>query len=229
MLAAPVFAMVFYTYLGRFSALADDRFFVIGNAAQAGSIAGIYGMVMALVNEREFGTLLAVLATPANRLALFLGRTVPVIAVGLLGCAFTFAAGFLLLNVRIPLVALPEIALILVLTTVTVAMFGLTIGALSLRIKDIWVGSNMAFTLMLLLCGVDVPPSALPGWLAGIGQALPLTHGIEAARRLAAGGRLTDALGPIGAEAAIGAAYALAGYALLRLFEAENQRRASLT
>jgi ABC-2 type transport system permease protein len=229
MLVAPVLAMVFYTYLGRFSVLADDTFFVIGNAAQAGSMAGIYGMVMGLVNEREFGTLSAVFATPARRLPLFLGRSIPLIGIGLFGCAFTFVAGFLLLNVRIPLTALPEVALILALTTVTVAMFGLTVGALSLRVGDLWVGSNITYTLMLLLCGVNVPPSAMPGWLAGIGRALPLTHGIQAARGLAAGRRLSDVAGQIGMEATIGAGYAVLGYVLLRLFEVENRRRASLS
>ena len=35
--------------------------------------------------------------------------------------------------------------------------------------------------------GVNVPLSALPGWMSTIAQGLPLTHGIEAARRLADG------------------------------------------
>ena len=32
---------------------------------------------MTIANERNFGTLLPLLATPANRIALFLGRALP--------------------------------------------------------------------------------------------------------------------------------------------------------
>src|SRR5690242_19007778 len=82
MLGGPAFQVLFFIYLGRYTAVADDRYFVIGNAIQATAMAGIYGMVMSLTNERGLGTLTSILATPANRLALFCGRTVPVIGYG---------------------------------------------------------------------------------------------------------------------------------------------------
>jgi ABC-2 type transport system permease protein len=91
----------------------------------------------------------------------------------------------------------------------------------------VWVGSNLAYYL-LLLCGVNVPLERLPDWLAAVGRALPLTHGIQAARRLAAGAQLSDVAGLLGREALVGATYAALGYLLLRLFEAESRRRASL-
>jgi ABC-2 type transporter len=83
--------------------------------------------------------------------------------------AFGFAAGLLLLDFRLP----------------ACAAFGLALGAVGLRARDIWVGSNLAYYLMLL-CGVNVPLERLPAWLAAVGGALPLTHGIQAARQLAA-------------------------------------------
>jgi ABC-2 type transport system permease protein len=107
-------------------------------------------------------------------------------------------------------------------------MFGLALGSVGLRVRDLWVGSNLAYALMLLLCGVNVPLSALPGWLAAVGRAMPLTHGIAAARQIAAGAGLTDVAGLLGREALVGLTYAAVGYGLLRLFEAESRRRASL-
>jgi ABC-2 type transport system permease protein len=228
MLGSPLFQVVFFTFLGRFSAVADDRYFIVGNAVQASAMAGVYGMVMAVANEREFGTLSAVLATPANRFALFCGRLLPAIANGLFVSAFTFGVGFLLLHLRIPLTTLPAVAATTTLTAVSCAMFGLALASVGLRTRDLWVGSNLAYYLMLLLCGVNVPLSALPGWLAAIGRSMPLTHGIEATRRLAAGEALSNVAGLIGREALIGLAYAVAGYLLLRLFEVESRRRASL-
>jgi ABC-2 type transport system permease protein len=81
---------------------------------------------------------------------------------------------------------------------------------------------------MLLVCGVNVPNDDLPGWLAAIGRCLPLTHGIEAAREIAAGTGLGDVASLLWTEAFIGLAYATVAFGLFRLFETEGRRRASL-
>jgi ABC-2 type transport system permease protein len=228
MLGSPLFQILFFALLGRYSAVADDAYFVVGSAVQTSAMAGVFGMVLLLANEREFGTLPAVLATPANRLALFAGRALPVIANGVLVSVFGLAAGRVLLDFRLPVAALPAMGLTVVLTAASCAMFGLAFGAFAMRVRDLWVGSNLAYYVMLLLCGVVVPPSALPGWLAAAGRALPLTHGIRAAREIAAGAGLTEVRGLLAIEVLIGLSYAVVGYALLRVFEAESRRRASL-
>lgn len=228
MLGNPVFQILFFTLLGRFSGVADDAHFVVGNAILSSALAGVFGMVMSLANEREFGTLSAVLATPANRFALFCGRAWPVVANGVLVSAFGFVAGVVLLGFRMPLAAVPGVALTTVLTAASCAMFGLTLGSVGLRVRDLWVGSNLAYYLMLLLCGANVPLSVLPGWLAAVGRLLPLTHGIEAAGALAAGARLSDVVGLLASEALLGVCYGGLGYGLLRFFEAEGRRYASL-
>jgi ABC-2 type transport system permease protein len=84
------------------------------------------------------------------------------------------------------------------------------------------------YFLMLLVCGVNVPLETLPGWLEAVGRSLPLTHGLEAARRVADGEGLGDVAGLVATEAAIGAAYAAVAFALFRLFELEGRRRATL-
>jgi ABC-2 type transport system permease protein len=228
MLGKPLFQLVFFTLLGRFSGVADDRYFIVGNAVQVSAVAGVFGMVMSLANEREFGTLSAILATPANRFLLFFGRTVPLILNGLFITTFMMAAAFFLLHFRMPVAALPAVAGAVLITTVSCALFGLAIASIGLRVRDLWVGSNLAYNLMLLLCGGSLPSSALPAWLAAIGQGLPMTHGIAAVRGLVAGASLHDVAGLIGSEALVGLAYALIAYALLRLFEAESRRRATL-
>jgi ABC-2 type transport system permease protein len=77
MLGSPLFQILFFTYLGRYAGAEDDNFFIVGNAVQVSAMAGIYGMVMGIANERQYGTLSALLATPANRLAVFAGRGCP--------------------------------------------------------------------------------------------------------------------------------------------------------
>jgi ABC-2 type transport system permease protein len=228
MLGGPLFQILFFAHLGRVSGVADDTFFVVGNAVQVSSMAAIYGMTMGIANERWFGTLPSLLATPASRLAVFCGRALPFVANGVLVSAFGFTVGLLLLDFRLAPAALPALAVVVVVTVASCTGFGLLLGSVGLRARDVFFISNLFYFLMLLFCGVNVPLDALPGWVAAVGRALPLTHGIEAARAVAAGAPL-DAVGHlVTREALVGAVYAGVAYALLRLFEAEGRRRATL-
>ena len=100
MLGSPLFQILFFTYLGRYAGSQDDAFFIVGNAIQVAAMAGIYGMTMGIANERQYGTLQPLLATPANRLAIFSGRALPFIVNGLVVSAFGFAVSWLLLDFR---------------------------------------------------------------------------------------------------------------------------------
>jgi ABC-2 type transport system permease protein len=228
MLGSTLFQILFFAYVGRNAQLRDDAYFVVGNAVQISAMAGIYGMAMAIGGERFQGTLSPLLVTPANRLPLFLGRMVPQIANGLIVSAFGFVMSRLLLDFHPPLSSVPALALVVLVSATSCTCFGACFGAIGLRVRDVFVGANVVYFLMLLLCGVNVPLETLPGWLQAIGRGLPLTHGIEAARAVAEGASLSAVSGPLGTEALIGAVYAAAGFGLFRLFEIEGRRRATL-
>jgi ABC-2 type transport system permease protein len=191
-------------------------------------MAGIYGMTMGIANERNYGTLSPLLATPANRLAIFTGRALPFVVNGLVVSAFGFAVSWLLLDFRPAEGSVPALALVVTVTTCSCTALGMLIGSIGLRARDVFFGANLVYFLMLLACGVNVANEDLPGWLAAIGRCLPLTHGIEAAREVAAGEPLGDVAGLLVTEALIGLAYASAAYVLFRFFEAEGRRRGSL-
>jgi ABC-2 type transport system permease protein len=87
MLGAPVFQVLFFAYIGRFAELEDDTFFVTGNAVQLTAMAGVYGMAMTIGGERWTQTLSPLMASPANRLPLFLGRSLPLIVNGIITSA----------------------------------------------------------------------------------------------------------------------------------------------
>lgn len=57
---------------------------------------------------------------------------------------------------------------------------------------------------------------------------LPLTHGIAAARELADGGAFSSVAGLVLREAGVGLIYVVVGLAMLRFFEWESRRRATL-
>jgi ABC-2 type transport system permease protein len=117
---------------------------------------------------------------------------------------------------------------VLVVTVCSNTAFGMALGAIGMRARDVFFSSNLVYFLMLLVCGVNVPLNRLPGWLATIGRALPLTHGIEAARGIVAGHSLAHVQGLLLDELAVGAVWGLVAVLLFRVFEAEARRRASL-
>lgn len=228
MLGAPIFQILFFAYIGRFAELENDEFFVVGNAVQLSAMAGVYGMAMTVGGERWTQTLSALMATPANRLPLFLGRSVPLIANGVITSAFAFCVGALLLDFSMPASGIPALAVVVFASAFACTSLGLVIGALGLRARDVFFLANLVVFSLLLFCGVNIPQDSLPGWMQTVGSCLPLTHGIEAAREIAQGASLADVSGLVWTEVGIGMVYASAAYVLFRLFEHEGRRRASL-
>ena len=228
MLGSPLFQILFFTYLGRYSGVEDDTFFVVGNAVQVSSMAGIYGATMAIANERYFATLAPLMATPVNRLVLFGGRAFPYVANGLLVSAFGFLVGAVFLELELAPGAIPLLIPTILVTVTSCTFFGMLLGSVGLRARDVFFIANLAYFLMLLFCGVNVPLDALPDWMEAIGRSVPLTHGILAARGIADGATLSDVSGDLAMEATLGAIYGVAAYLLFRFFEAEGRRKASL-
>jgi ABC-2 type transport system permease protein len=228
MLGSPLFQILFFTYLGRYAGSHSDEFFVVGNAVQVSAMAGIFGMVMGVANERQYGTLMPLLATPANRLAIFAGRALPFVVNGLVVSAFGFVSAWVLLDFSPDPAVLPALAFVVAVTVVSCTALGLLIGSIGLRARDVFFLANLVYFLLLLFCGVNVAVSDLPEWMEAVGRVLPLTHGIGAAREIVAGATLGDVGGLVATEALIAAVYAVAAYGLFRVFEAEGRRRASL-
>ncbi len=228
MLAGPLFQILFFTYLGRYAASESDAFFIIGNGIQVCAMSAVFGMALTVGGERWTQTLGSILATPANRAALFLGRALPNIVNGVFVSIVGLVVSSALLDYKPAVGSVPTIAFLVVLCTITCSAFGLAVGALGLRFRDVFMIANPAYFLMLLLCGVNVPLDRLPDWMATIGSGLPLTHGIAAARDVAAGSSLADVSTLVWKEAAVGAAWALVSYGMIRFFELEGRRRATL-
>ena len=110
LLIGPTTQILFFAYLGRTAHLESDSWFVVGNAVQSASLAALFGMGFAIDGERWTQTLSAVLATPANRAALFLGRALPVLVNAAVTAATGFIGGALLLGFRMPWSSVPAMA-----------------------------------------------------------------------------------------------------------------------
>ena len=224
----PIFQILLFAYIGRTAGAQSDEFYVVGNAIQYASVPCLFAMTQTIADERFWQTLGPILLSPARRLPVFLGRAVPVIANGLFVAAFSLFAGGLLLGVRFSGGEWLRLAPVLLVTTFSCTGLGLINAALGLRVRETAVLSNVFVGILLIFCGANVALSSLPGWMANVGRCLPLTHGIEAARAVAAGGSLASVRGLLATEALIGILYTVAGFTLIRYFELQSRRYATL-
>ena len=228
LLGAPTFQILFFAALGSYATGMDPEFFAIGNAVQVCSMAGIYGMTMAVANERWFGTLPALMASPANRAALFGGRFIPFIVNGFLVSAYGFALCWIVLGVRFDAATLGVMVLAMIVTAFSCSAIGAVQGGVSLRMQDGLFGANLLVFLFLLFCGVNIPLEALPPWMQAVSQVLPFTHGLEAVRQAIDGATLAEVGNLIVIEFLIGVAYAIAAFFLFRWLERGSYRNATL-
>lgn len=228
LIIAPIFQILLFVYIGRNAGVQSDEFYVIGNAVQYASIPCLFSMTHAIAGERYQQTLTYILVTPAGRLPLFLGRALPVIANAMFVAAFSLLVSGVILGIDVPVSAWPAIALVIFVSTFSCTGLGLICAGIGLRVRETAVLNNVIFGLLLIFTGANVPIDELPGWMQAISERVPLTHGIEAARRVANGASLGDVGRLLASEAVIGVVYTFLGYQLLRFMERESRKRASL-
>ena len=136
---------------------------------------------IAIVREREQGTLEQLLVTPINPLGLMLGKVVPYLIIGVTDTAIILAAMRFIFDVPIrgSLVFLFAMSIIYLFALLSLGLFVSTISTTQAQAQQ------LAFMFMLpsiLLSGYLFPSSGLIAPLYAIGRCLPATHMIEIMR-----------------------------------------------
>ena len=200
------------------------QYIVIGNALQSMSFSAVFAVANITSQDKWQGTLPSTMVTPANRVALFIGRawfqvllSALIAAAGLVYAAGIFGVSFASANFI-------GIALVVFLTSMAMISFGLLISAVGLYMRTALIVANIFLFVTLLLSGVNFPVSVLPGWLQPVSWIIPLTYGTETLRMAIAGNSLASLLPTLGWEALDGLAVLVVGYALFRGFEDLSRR-----
>jgi ABC-2 type transport system permease protein len=225
----PLNQLLFFTLLGTFATGRDNaQFYVIGNAIQVAAISGIFGVTFSISGDRWEGTLASLFGTPANRLALFIGRAFMHVFDGMLGVFIGLFWGVVLLGLDLSQTDPGALLLTILITTFSTSGLGLLLGCLSLITRNVMFVNNTVYFLLLVFSGANIPLASLPIWMQRISSALPLTRGIASAREIIAGGEYRSVAGLLNGEVLIGVMYVFLGYALFRWFEAQAKRRGTL-
>jgi ABC-2 type transport system permease protein len=170
---------------------------------------------LTLVRERERGTWETLLVTPVRPGEALLGKLAPYVLLGVLQTAVVVALGHWLFDVPVR----GGLALLLA-ASVLFAAAHLTLGFALSALAETQVQAVQAAVLFYLpsmvLSGFMFPFEGMPRWARALGEALPLTHFVRAARgvllRGAGGAELAPELWPIALFLVVASALALAAY-----------------
>jgi ABC-2 type transport system permease protein len=221
----PVTQILFFVELGTYATGRQNAlYFALGNALQLTANAGIFGVIATVANERQFGTLPILLASPANRLVTFLSRAVVNVIDGIATVIVGLAVAAVLFGLDLQHGNLLLLGLCVLVISFTTAGLGLLFGSIGLIMRDAIIIANVVYYLLLVVCGINFPVSRLPEVIQLVSYGLPLTRGVEAAREAAAGASFSHVGGLLAGEVVVGVIYALIGYALFRLLEAYARR-----
>ena len=215
--------MAFFVFVGIF-ANAPIQFIAVGNALQSVSWNTVFSVINITGHDKWDGTLPLVLATPANRLPLFIGRAMIHVLDGLISAAISFFFAAVLFGVNFAQTNPLALIVAVILTAFTMAGFGLLIGGFCFFFRNPMVFANIFTFILLIFCGVNFPVQNLPAAIQPVSYVFPLTYGLTAARNAISGSDLIQIAPTLAQQLAVGLAAMLIGYLLFRSFE-NNARR----
>lgn len=215
--------MAFFAFVGVFAG-ASVPFIAIGNALQSLSWNTVFSVINITGHDKWDGTLPLVLATPAHRMPLFIGRAMIHVLDGLISVAISFAFAAFIFGVNFGQADVLALTLTVFLTAFTMAGFGLFIGGLSFFFRNPMVFANIFTFVLLIFCGVNFPVQSLPTVIQPISYLFPLTYGITAARSAISGGNLIQIAPTLALQLGVGLAAMVVGFLFFRSFE-NNARK----
>ncbi len=136
---------------------------------------------LSIVRERERGSFEFLIATPVSRLELMIGKILPYIVIGLIQIVIVVVTGLLLFRIPMAgsLIDLGIVSLFFIAANLTLGLVISSITASQFQATQL---SFFFFLPSVLLSGFMFPFDSMPVPAQWLGETLPLTHFIRAAR-----------------------------------------------
>lgn len=217
---SPILQMIFFSLLaGYVFNTKDISPWIIGNSILLCSKNAVYGVGSVLKEERFMGTLRLIVASPANKFTVFIGRSFMHIFDALITVTVGLLVGAICFGFKLPADRLLLFTIILLISLYSAMAIGQLISCVGLITRDVHLLLNVSEYVLLILTGASFPLSRLPETIQWISRVLPITRGIEAARIVAESGANTKVWQLMAQEFLIGSIYLIAGYILFSYFE----------
>lgn len=217
----PLAQMAFFAFLASYLNYGQSyvQYVVVGNALQVMSFSAVFAVANITSQDKWQGTLPSLIVTPANRMALLVGRAFFQVLMSTLIAVTGLVYAGIIFGVSFSSANLVGIAIVIFLTSITMISFGLLISGIGLFMRTAMIVANIFLFLTLLVSGVNFPVSALPAWLQPVSYAIPMTYGVNALRMAISGASLLSMVPVLIQELVNGLVVLFIGYLLLIGFE----------
>jgi ABC-2 type transport system permease protein len=153
-----------------------STYFTAGIIAYAVMMSAFSTLAVALTARRERGELKRLRGTPVPPWTFMLSQVLRTVLTVALMVIALLLIGRLAFNVSIPGKTAPGLVIYLILGTATMCTLGIAITALCPTEEVASTVAPFAAVILSFVSGVFIPISALPDWLAQVGQLFPLYH-----------------------------------------------------
>jgi ABC-2 type transport system permease protein len=196
-----LFQAIFFVFMAR-AAGGDQlaRFALIGNAIHVSVQTAIIYMASMIEGEKWSGTLIFWIVSPSNWLPSMLGRSLAVYCYALFSTTLILSVYVPILAPDITLINLLRAAPLILLTLASASTLGWLVGAIALPVRWGTMLGNVVAYLLMILCGINFPLTALPTIVQTIGRCIPVTNGLLAVRTIIDGGNYSSVLPLVGFE-----------------------------
>lgn len=148
---------------------------------------GVWLMVMSfggmsITAERLQGTLELLFLTPVSLFSFTFGKILSSAVSGMLSLVAVFFVGKFLLNLPLHIESPVLFCATVVLTVVTLAVFGLILASVYMLTRRVRYFMNLFQSMIYVLTGVFFPISLLPFWVRPFSYSLSLTWALDAVR-----------------------------------------------
>ncbi|GIO25855.1 ABC transporter permease [Ornithinibacillus bavariensis] len=147
-------------------------------------MSSVFGIMTIITSDRYMGTLQLVMASPANKIGLFLSRSIAHILNGLFTSMIGLIFGILIFQIKIPIEAILPLLSVWLVSIFSACGLGLIIGCFCLWTPSMNLIANLLASSLLLLSGANYPQSIMPTWLTYVADFIPLTRGVELTKQI---------------------------------------------
>jgi ABC-2 type transport system permease protein len=225
----PALQMIFYTLMAQFVYKSQDITpWILGNAFLLCTKNVVFAVGGMLRSDRDQGTLQLIIASPSNKLYVFLAR----VCFNVVDASFTVIVGLIIgvifFGLNFTGTNILALALSILVAMIGGMGIGLVLGSVALVMREIHLFLNVSNMILYILTGASFSRERLPEAIYLLSNLIPITRSIDASRIIIAKGDLFNALELLGIDLIIGSIYILIGFALYRYFEYRARVSATL-
>jgi ABC-2 type transport system permease protein len=164
----------------------------------------VFGIMSIITSDRFMGTLQLVMASPANKIGLFLSRSIAHVLNGLFTSVIGLVFGMMVFQITIPMDAILPLLSVWLVSIFSACGLGLIIGCFCLWTPSMNLIANLLSSSLLLLSGANYPQSIMPLWLTHVADFVPLTRGVELTKQILNEGFYGNVVPLLGQELLLG-------------------------